>query len=155
MDLFVLSMLLVLLGLVLFVALFLNRTRKQIQKVFSLSDATVEKEPAKRDLAALEYHVHKLEKHGYAKQAILKKLIAVGWEEHLVDLVLYEVHKPHNRLRALEHYVQQQLLKAKPKEIIKENLLSAGWDEEIVDLALGLEPVHEGGAKEAHHEAAA
>ncbi|MBI4153180.1 hypothetical protein HY497_01535 [Candidatus Woesearchaeota archaeon] len=151
MDPFVLGMLLFLLCLVLFIAILLKQARKEKEQTLYESAPTQSQE-GRKDLATLEYHVRKLEKDGYSRQTIMKKLTAVGWEEHLVDLVLYEVHKPHNRLKALRHYVQQQLLKAKPKEIIKENLLSAGWDEEIVDVALGLEPMHEGRTGE-HGEA--
>ncbi len=146
MDPFVLGMLLFLLCLVLFVAGLLKRAKQRAAKLLHLERHSKQKEetPIRKDLRTLEYHVRRLERSGYAKQTILKKLVATGWDERLVGLVIYEVHKPHNRLHALERYVQQQLLKAKPKEIIKEDLLSAGWDEEIIDVALGLTPRHEG-----------
>ena len=160
MDIFALGMLAFLLCLLLFVAFFMKKSHRKHSKHPDVSSASAliaaqsesEKEGVHKDLAALERHVRKLGHQGYSKEAILKKLTAVGWHEHLVDLVLYEVHKPHNRLKALEQYVHQQLLKAKPKEIIKENLLSAGWDEEVVDIALGFEPrdeEHFAGEKEA------
>ena len=109
----------------------------------------MKQEETKKDLATLEYHVRKLERDGYSPTTIKNKLLAVGWEEHLVDLVLADVHRPHSRLKALEKYVQQQLHKAVPKEIIKENLLDAGWDEEIIDVALGFKPLHREQGEEA------
>ena len=108
MEIFVLIMLLLLLFLLLFVAVFLKRGHKKI----------MEEQPERHDLATLEKHVRKLEHQGYVKKAIIKKLSGAGWEEHLIDLVIFEVHKPHNRLKALEEYVEQQILKAKPKEML-------------------------------------
>jgi len=148
-DLFVIGMLVFLLCLVLFATGLLKRAQKKAAHLFqSLTGRQEEKgkkaAPERKDLATLEHHVRRLEHAGYSKATILKKLTALGWEEHLVELVAYAVHKPHNRLHALEKYVQQQLLKAKPKEIIKEDLLDMGWDEEIIDTALGLTPRHEG-----------
>ncbi|GEM_PF-5975280 len=147
-------MLVFLLCLVLFVAGLLKRAQKRAARLFqSLTGSQEEKgkkeAPERKDLATLDHHVRRLEHAGYSKATILKKLTALGWEEHLVELVAYGAHKPHNRLHALEKYVQQQLLKAKPKEIIKEDLLDAGWDEEIIDAALGLRTRHEGAAPRA------
>ncbi len=142
MDMAALIMLIFLLVLLSFVAFFLKKSQRRRAEDPLVHGGTGVENETKKDLVTLEHHVQKLLHEGYSKEAIMRKLTALGWHEHLVDLVVYEVHKPHNRIKALESYVRQQLLKAKPKEIIKENLLSAGWDEEIVDLALGFGPAH-------------
>ena len=95
----------------------------------------------KQDLEELEKNVHKLEAKGLSKEKVIKKLIDAGWPDHVVELIVYEAHRPQHSLENLKKYVDKQLLKAKSKEEVKEELLDMGLDEEIIDSALGFKPV--------------
>ena len=89
MDMFALGMLLFLLGLLLVVAFFLKKSqKKRTRESFEQENAEKGLTQTQRDLATLEHHVHKLEHEGYSKNAIMKKLTALGWHDDLIDLVL-------------------------------------------------------------------
>ena len=75
-------------------------------------------------------------KSGLGDEAVKKSLISRGWPEHVLDLIMHEVHIPHNKLESLKKYIKNQLAKGRSKKQIKQILMDAGWTEDIVELGL-------------------
>ena len=89
-----------------------------------------------RNLDELKQRIGDFEKQGLQETEIAGKLKAVGWKEHVVELVIHDLHKPSHALDRLQDYAEKQKMKAVPDEIIKETLLESGWNEDLVDVVL-------------------
>lgn len=73
---------------------------------------------------------------GKSNVQIKQELIRSGWDEHAIDIIMYDVHIADNNTDKLERYVQACINKGLTLEQIKTTLLSIGWKKDVVDLVL-------------------
>ncbi|MBU0757598.1 MAG: PGF-pre-PGF domain-containing protein [Nanoarchaeota archaeon] len=85
------------------------------------------------DLVGLRKYVQTCESEGIEFEKIKDTLVNAGWKESLVELVLHDVHMPHDEIEKLEFYISYATNKGIKPEEIKENLLGVGWQHDIVD----------------------
>ena len=89
-----------------------------------------------QNLDELKQRIGDFERQGLQEKEIVEKLKAVGWKEHVVELVTHDLHKPGHAIDRLQDYARKQKMKAVPDEIIKETLLESGWNEDLIDVVL-------------------
>lgn len=64
-------------------------------------------------------------------------LIHKGWNEEIIDFILFDVFKPHPKLYKLKHYIKYQL-ENKDKNIqeIRKDLQDLSWDDYVIDFVI-------------------
>ncbi|MBN1503144.1 PGF-pre-PGF domain-containing protein [Candidatus Woesearchaeota archaeon] len=89
------------------------------------------------ELVDLRKYVQKCEEEGLPFDKIRATLTKAGWKPTIVDLVLHDVHLPHDEMEKLVRYIHYSINQKISENQIKENLKRAGWQEEIISEAFG------------------
>jgi len=87
------------------------------------------------ELNDLKKYVEKCKSEGIAFESIKKTLLAAGWKEYLVDLVMHDVHIPSSDVNRIKEYIVKAKKRGKGNDQIRENLLKVGWQEEVINEA--------------------
>lgn len=118
-----------------------------IELMINLSDATIlnldnfeNKTQALEKVSFMEVIKKYLVKNvadGVPISAIKEFLLHKGWDEHIVDFIVYDIFKPHPELYKLKNYIKIQIEK-KGQDInnIKTSLKKIGWEEYIIDFVI-------------------
>ncbi|MBN2421701.1 PGF-pre-PGF domain-containing protein [Candidatus Woesearchaeota archaeon] len=88
-----------------------------------------------KDLGDLREYIQKCESEGIKFEQIKNVLVKAGWKPMLVDLILHDVHLPHDKTEKLVRYIDYTLKKGLSKPQIKENLKKVGWQHKVIEEA--------------------
>ncbi|MBU1199127.1 MAG: hypothetical protein KKF46_02740 [Nanoarchaeota archaeon] len=75
-------------------------------------------------------------REGRTDYEIKKEMLDAGWDEHALDVIMYDVHIVDNNIDKLDRFVEVSLEKGKTLDDVKKTLLHVGWREDVVDLIL-------------------
>ncbi|MBT4352824.1 S8 family serine peptidase [archaeon] len=84
------------------------------------------------ELKEVKIYVEKCKSEGLSTQEIRETLINVGWQKSLIDLILHDVHVPHEDMDKIVAYIHFAIKNGSSEMVIKENLAKVGWQQEIV-----------------------
>jgi len=87
------------------------------------------------ELKEIKEYVEKCEIEGISLKKIRESLVAAGWEHRIVDLVLHDVHLPHQDLEKIIKYIKHCQEHGQTKSEITANLKRAGWQPEVIENA--------------------
>ncbi len=93
-------------------------------------------EVSEDDITAIEHYAEGALAQGSTKDEVRRQLLAVGWDEEKVDMVLHKVHVPHNDLDKIRHFAEAKLAQGKSQAEIRKTLLDVGWEENKVNMVL-------------------
>ena len=73
---------------------------------------------------------------GKSDTEIKQDLLATGWDEHTLDIIMHDVHVVDHHVDKLDHFVKMCIDKDMTLSQIRTTLINVGWREDIVDLLL-------------------
>ncbi|MFH0875954.1 MAG: PGF-pre-PGF domain-containing protein [archaeon] len=95
------------------------------------------------ELKEIREYVQRCESEGIEFNAIRNNLINAGWSHSIVDLVLHDVHLPHENMEKLVKYIEYCAKKDTPKNEIIDNLKRVGWQPEVINDAFKYNKIRE------------
>jgi PGF-pre-PGF domain-containing protein len=84
-------------------------------------------------LGQVREYVRTCKTQGLSNDQIKEALLKVGWETHLVEIVINEIHTPNQELINVMNYIKEARAQGGADSEIKRILLTAGWEEMIID----------------------
>ena len=105
----------------------LNKITENI-KVYS-----VDNHNSKKCIEIIDQHKVGILINAGTPRIIKEALLKVGWETHLVEIVINEIHTPNQELINVMNYIKEARAQGGADSEIKRILLTAGWEEMIID----------------------
>jgi PGF-pre-PGF domain-containing protein len=90
------------------------------------------------ELRELNEYVSRCKAEGIDSRHIKAALLKAGWQEYVVDLVLHDVHVPHDDMSKLKAYITAMKKAKQTDPQIRENLRRVGWQEEVIEEAFNI-----------------
>ncbi|MBT3463751.1 hypothetical protein HN451_02085 [archaeon] len=83
-------------------------------------------------IAQIKSYIDQSFDNGTHQETIKKRLVNVGWNPHLIDMMILNVHTPSGNKKNLERYIRSSKKNGLSSIIVKENLLKRGWSKNIL-----------------------